>query len=595
MRTPTTISSVEFKNFKAFSQFSLKLQHMNILVGPNNSGKSTVLSAFRTLAAGLRRARTKNPEWLEGPKGNCTGYRIAPEALPISMENVHTDYSDADTSVTFRLSNGNKLKLYFPRDGGCCLIPETEGKKIKSIKQFREAYPVSIGVVPVLGPVEHEEPVLNDETVRKDLATHRASRHFRNYWYQYPDGFQEFAALLKRTWPGMEIQAPEKVGPFAEKLSMFCLEKRISRELYWSGFGFQIWCQLLTHITRAREDSIVVVDEPENYLHPDVQRQLLAILRDAGPDILLATHSAEVMGEADPSEILVVDKTKASADRLKNFEGVQSALNIIGSVQNITLTQLARNRRILFVEGLDDFKILRKFAYRLGFTELSSGLDLTPVESGGFSAWEKIPPLAWGIEKALGSSLHLGAIFDRDYHCAEEIGQILETLGKSLELAHIHSRKEIENYLLNPTALERALAKALEEREVRTGAKASLLEPLSTVLERITTPLRNEIQSQYIAKRSQYLSHSPLDLATITSETMEFFDAKWGKIETRVEIVPGKAVLSALRAYVQENYSVGLTDYRIIGGIKREEIPSDLGDLIRRLEAFRTGNTTLIQ
>ena len=25
---------------------------------------------------------------------------------------------------------------------------------------------------------------------------------------------------------------------------MFALEERISRELYWVGFGFQIWCQL---------------------------------------------------------------------------------------------------------------------------------------------------------------------------------------------------------------------------------------------------------------------------------------------------------------------------------------------------------------
>jgi len=36
----------------------------------------------------------------------------------------------------------------------------------------------------------------------------------------------------------------------------------------WVGFGYQIWCQLLTHLSRAAEDSLVVVDEPEVYLHP---------------------------------------------------------------------------------------------------------------------------------------------------------------------------------------------------------------------------------------------------------------------------------------------------------------------------------------
>ncbi|HSU83606.1 MAG TPA: AAA family ATPase, partial [Thermoanaerobaculia bacterium] len=42
-----TITSVEFRNFKAFSHFSISLQSLNILVGPNNCGKSTILGAFR--------------------------------------------------------------------------------------------------------------------------------------------------------------------------------------------------------------------------------------------------------------------------------------------------------------------------------------------------------------------------------------------------------------------------------------------------------------------------------------------------------------------------------------------------------------------
>ncbi len=37
------ISSIRFFNFKALSDYSLSLQGMNILVGPNNSGKSTIM------------------------------------------------------------------------------------------------------------------------------------------------------------------------------------------------------------------------------------------------------------------------------------------------------------------------------------------------------------------------------------------------------------------------------------------------------------------------------------------------------------------------------------------------------------------------
>jgi hypothetical protein len=201
------------------------------------------------------------------------------------------------------------------------------------------------------------------------------------------------------------------------------------------------------------------------------------------------------MGEADPSEIVVIDKSKQSGERLKNYEGVQAALNVLGSVQNITLTQLARNRRVLFVEGLNDFRVIRRFANRLGFAEVFAGLDITPVESGGFANWQKLPGLAWGIEKALGTPLHLGAVFDRDYFCTEELDAILKELSKGLELAHLHSRKEIENYLLVPSVIGRALNKALEEREKRTGQAIQLKETAQAVLSRITDKLRTDVQA----------------------------------------------------------------------------------------------------
>ena len=562
---------------------------MNILVGPNNCGKSTILGAFRALVAGIRRARARNPERLITPDGLRFGYQISRDSLPISIENVHTDYADTDTSVTFRLSNGNRLKLHFPEqeDHGCILVPETEGRSILSTTAFRSAFPITIAMVPVLGPVEHDEVLLAEETVRRDLATHRASRQFRNYWYYYKDGFADFSTMITKTWPGMAIEAPKRVDYMSNSLVMFCLEKRIPRELFWAGFGFQIWCQLLTHIVRAGDDSLLVIDEPEVYLHPDVQRQLLGILRDVGPDILIATHSTEIMGDADPSEILLVDKSKRSAERLRDVEGVQAAMELVGSVQNITLTQLARNRRVLFVEGLKDFRILRRFAYRAGLVELASGVDLTPVESEGFSSWERIRSLSWGLEKTLGEALHIGAVFDHDYWCPEEVEAIKAELSQHLDFAHIHARKEIENYLLVPSVLERVFKKAITERARRTGEAVTADETASEILERITKPLRNALQAQYIAKRTAYFQHASRDKAIITTEAIELFNASWERLGTRLEIVPGKDVLNSFREVIQSKYGITLTDYRIIDEFRSEEVPSDLLDLLRSLDDYR--------
>lgn len=588
MSNKITITSVEFKNFKALKKYSLRLQHMNIFVGPNNCGKSTIISAFRTLGVGIRQALSKKALFVKGPDIERYGYLISEEVLPMSLKNIHTDYEDIDTTVIFRLSNGNKLILYFPKDGGCVLLTETNGSSVISPKQFKKEFPINLEIVPVLGPIEQNEQIVTEETVRKGLATHRASRHFRNYWRYYPEGFEEFAELISKTWPGMSVESPKKVDMMSSELIMFCYENRIPRELYWSGFGFQVWCQLLTHISRCKDASILIVDEPEVYLHPDVQRQLLGILRYCGPDIVIASHSTEIMGEADASEILLVNKKMESAERLKDIEGVQKALDAVGSIQNITLTHLARTGRLLFVEGDYDYRLLRRFARQLGLLELSSGNDITAIESGGFSYWDRIKSFAWGFKSTLKSSIHIAAIFDRDFWSGEELTSIKNELHEHLDLAHIHLRKEIENYLLVPHILDKALKKAVRDRARRTGKEIPDPDTIADILERVTEPLKIDIQAQYVAKRSQYLNGSKRDPATINAETMSIFEKKWKDIESRMEIVPGKDVLRMLRAEIQSRYSVNLTDYKIVEEFNASDIPDDLRDLLFRLDRFRT-------
>lgn len=559
---------------------------MNILVGPNNCGKSTVLGAFRVLAQALRHARSKRAYSVKALGKFRPGWLIPKDALPISLENVHTNYEDIDTFVEFGTSNSGKLTLLFPQSGSCVFFAEACGLPIHGPVGFKRDLPVDIQIVPVLGPVEHEEALINRETVRNNLATTRASRNFRNYWRHNPEGFNEFAGMISSTWPGMEILQPEVLG---DVVAMFCLENRISRELFWAGFGFQIWCQLLSHIFRAAPSSLIVVDEPEVYLHPDIQRQLLGILRDTGPDILLATHSTEIMSEADPSEILLIDKTKRTAERLRDVEGVQNALDAIGSIQNITLTRLARNRRLLFFEGESDFRLVRRFARKLRLHELAAGTDLTSLESGGFSSWERIRDLASGFETTLGVALHVGAVFDRDYWCQEEIENIKSELKRHLEFAHIHERKEVENYLLVPPVLERAIIKAIRDRARRMEATApELRESVEKTLRNLTDPLKSLVQSQYIAKRVNYLRRTPRDESTITAETIENFEIRWADICTRMEIVPGKQVLALFRDEINRTYGVNLTDHRIVSEFTIEEIPSDLMTLLGDLDSYRT-------
>ncbi|WP_177412464.1 ATP-dependent nuclease [Pseudomonas cavernicola] len=578
---------MKFTNFKALENYSVSFQETNILVGPNNAGKSTVISAFRILDVAMKKARRLKAERVPLPEGRSGyGHRIPEQQISVSLENVATDYNGDDSRIEFRLTNRNKLFLFFPSEGGCILHWETGGSNVTTPLKFKIEFPISVQVVPVLGPLEHEEAYVNEDTVKHSLNTHRACRHFRNYWHYFDEGWIEFSEMVSTTWPGMSISKPE-LDTSNRKLSMFVSENRIDREIYWSGFGFQIWCQLLTHLFRAGSATLVVIDEPEIYLHPDVQRQLLNILRNLSSDVILATHSVEIMGEADPSEILLVNKGKRSAKRLKDIEGVQLALESLGSAQNITLTHLARTKKIVFVEGMSDYKTIRRFAKNLGFQELSSGNDLTAFESGGFSSWERIKSFAWGVKNTIDVNMKLFAIYDRDYYCQEQLDGILSDLVAELSHAHIHDRKEMENYFLNLEVLDRVLDKQIVLRNRRADSEVVKATSASELVEEITKALKVPAQSQYIARRLDHCKGKSVDSSTVSQVAIEEFEDIWADLNRRMYVVPGKTTLRLLRDKVQGLYGVSLTDVQIIDEFKPEEVPADLVFLIKKLEEFR--------
>lgn len=556
---------------------------MNILVGANNNGKSTIVGAFRVLAQALRQMRSKKAAPFRGPDGNTLGWRVPDDALPISSENIHTNYEEIGTSVEFKLSNETNFTLYFPEEGGCFASGTSGGHLLRTPQEIKKLN-IDIRVIPILGPLEHREAKVGPDTVKKNLLTTRASRNFRNYWLQNPDHFEEFAALVRRTWPGMDVDPPEEIDDI---VAMFCKENRRDRELYWAGFGFQIWLQLLTHIVRATDSTILVVDEPELYLHPDIQRQLLGILRDAGPDVVLATHSTEIMSEADPSEILIVDKSKKTAERLRDVEGVQAALSSVGSIQNITLTRLAQNRKILFAEGDSDFRLIRRFARVMGYEEIASGAAFTTLESGGFSGWQRIRGLAASFQEALGFKLQIAAVFDRDFWCDEEVDFVGAELGKHLAFWHIHSCKEIENYLLIPNIIDRALNAAIRDKDSRSGEKSSGLVSAQEIFIEVTEPMKSELRSQFIAKRQEFFKNTHVNLATRASEADKVFEAKWDDVSQRFKVVPGKRVLGAVRGVINERHGVSLTDHRLISAFQKGEFPPEMEALLSKLDDFR--------
>lgn len=580
------ITSVRVSHYKAFSTFALHLQEFNVLVGPNNSGKSTIVGAFRILHEGLRKARAKSPERIEVDGVVTLGYKLSIDDLPVAAENIFHNYDDSrPATVTFKLSNDYVLKLHFPERGVCLMVAQPKTGEVRSPREFRAAFDVEVAFVPILGPVDQRERIYAKEAARLALMTSGASRNFRNIWYHYPEDFDRFRELVQSTWPGMDIERPE-LGGDGRELFMFCPEERHPREICWSGYGFQVWCQMLTFIVKASDASLLVIDEPDIYLHSDLQRQLVALLRELGPDILIATHSTEIIAECEPTSLLNINKRKSTASRVRDVSQLKRVFAALGSNLNPTLTQLAKTRRVVFVEGLD-FQLLSPFARAHGLPRLANRADFAVVKTEGFNPRRAID-LAAGIEKAVGGRVLRAVVLDRDYRSDAELAEIQAELSRNGFKVHIHRRKEIENYLLVPRVLQGALENRLREKARRTGTPVKPAPDIVALLGECMEHFRHDVFAQLLARFSEFKKRSAahLDQATVNAELSRDFERRWSEPDGRESMVPGKEVLGRLNAKLQDEYGVTITDGQIAGQFSRNTTPADVADLLEMLQRF---------
>jgi hypothetical protein len=581
-------TSVKFQNYKAFRSYSIGLADFNIMVGANNAGKSTVIGAFRILAEGIRRAQAKSAEYSDAAAIRGWGYPVNLTDLPVSTENVFTNYDDSEPAIVeFSLSNGNGLKLIFPERDTCFLMCETDGRPVKTPTEFKRAFDAAVYFVPVLGPVEHNEELNKRETARRALLTHRASRNFRNIWYHFPEQFDDFRTLVQETWPGMDIQKPELSRDIGTaNLHMFCPEDRVPRELYWAGFGFQVWCQMLTFISKAPADALLIIDEPDIYLHSDLQRQLVHLLRSRSGDVMIATHSTEILAEAEAGEIVVLNKKGHSAQRVKNPSQLQSLFGVLGSSLNPILTQLAKTKRALFVEG-EDFNLLAAFARKLGFSALANRSSFAVVGARGFNP-SRVSDFSDGMQATLGVSIKRGVIFDRDYRPESTVASLKSEFEESCEFVWIHQRKELENFLLVPTAIDRAIKSRLQDKKARGGKVKEFSGDVSVLLDDLASVMKSDVFGQCNALGVKALTdvNRGIDLSTATAQVHREFEARWGSRDERLNIVPGKILLSRLNDWLQLELGVSITTNAVVAAMYVSEVPEEMKKLIYKLSDF---------
>lgn len=573
----SSIQRLELHAFKAFERFTLRLKGDGYLVGPNNAGKSTLTTALRLSAQMVRIAKRRGPtDRLSDGSEQVLGYTFSNAQVGLTDGNLRHEFRDVDTRLVLGFDGGATLKAVWPVDGRSepFFYLQLGRSSINTVGQARAAFP-DVGVVPVLSPVDADEEVLTPKYVRENLDGRLASRHFRNQLEllrdeatdEDLDAFLTYAA----PWiPEMKIRSlHQHVGDRKAILDLYYADagRKADKEIAWAGDGMQIWLQLLLHVFRLRHRDVIVLDEPDVFLHPDLQRRLVRLLDSIEGQTITATHSAEVLAEAPPKSVLWVDKSRKRSVSAPEPETAADLSSALGSSFNIRLARALRARVVLFVEG-DDGKVLRQMAAICGASRVATETGIAVIPLKGFENWEHVEPFSWMTRDLLDESVKAFVLLDRDYRQDDQCREISRRLHGAHVSCHVWKRKELESYLLDAAVIARV-----------TGAEEGWVEE-SLALS--ASEAENEVFGQLSAETAKRFRRDQTSQAA--KESKRLFEAVWQSRPDRKWVAPPETVLHGLNRRLSEAGHKTTSFRELARRFNRDEVPTEMASFLDRVE-----------
>ena len=568
------IQRVSLHNFKAFERFTLDLRGDGYLAGPNNAGKSTLIAAMRVAAGLLRIATRRNPTDSFTDQGQqVLGYFLPERPMGLDEANLRHEFREVETRLSVRFRGGGTIVAVWPTDSqGDPFFYLQQGRaSINNVRQARDAFP-DVGVVPILAPLDDQEELLTAKYVRENVDGRLTSRHFRNQLVLLQDE-GELDAFLEFTTPWI----PElKIGALDRHrgdknfiLDLYYAEpgRRTEKEIVWAGDGIQIWLQLLLHVFRLLEYDVIVLDEPDVFLHPDLQRRLVRLLDSLDAQTVTATHSSEVLVEAPPEAVVWIDKTRKRSVPGPTPSALAGLSDAMGTGFSIRLARALRAKCALFVEG-DDARILRRIAATTGAVRVATETGIVVIPLRGFDNWEHVEPFSWMTDALLDSSVEIFVLLDRDYRTEPECSAIKRRLRAARVRCHVWKRKELESYLLEADPIARLAGATVDfvEEALAAAAEESEVHVFSQVMVGAMRRFPRDQQAQAAA------------------DAHRVFASLWSDRSTRKWVAPPAKVLGGLNRRLSDSGYEPVSFASIASRIETAEVPSEMVNFLDRVE-----------
>jgi len=308
------VETLRIENFGCVRDAHLELTRLHALIGPNDSGKSTVLSALRTVGELIRIGEAKLVQ----------GGHLDPRGIAetrITMGWGDNEFSCLRNKVNWTLRIPDRQlggsepgrSLVNPPSSSGSLVDRVINNVVEpargatlirwdpdAIRQPSELIPEGRSLS--VGEKGEGLPAIYEAILSRDRAA-----------------FDEIEAGVRRHFPTVKgIWLPTSSG--SKKALGVTLNNgtRVHADVMSEGLLYWLAFAVLPHVDPT---AILLIEEPENGLHPSRIAEVMKVLRAVSSrmQVILATHSPLVINELGPEEVTILtrdDKTGTRATRM---------------------------------------------------------------------------------------------------------------------------------------------------------------------------------------------------------------------------------------------------------------------------------------
>ena len=494
------ITKLTLRNFKSVGEQVYEFTQFDLLVGRNNSGKSTVLQSmaiWQFCVDEFHRSRRTGMTGIQVVLPNFTALPV-PEfillwkdrtdrAYPVDKQSgkkkqefilieILLEWQDSagkTDAFGVQLRYHSPQTMYaVPADGWARFRAcETSGTlpRIAYVPPFSGLEPTEkwLDISPMRQQVGKGQPgsVLRNLLLRVSTPLPRDTSGKTPQPAPSSADWEELAATVER-WFSVKISQPRYESTKDVFISVEYRQGDRDYDIIAGGSGFHQTLTLLAFLFGYRPTTILL-DEPDAHLHVNLQREILDYFRrksqELGTQFLIATHAEEFARGVDASQIVSL------LNRVpKRVESKPAVLKAMSDVSNEEITRLIGSPYILYVEGESDERLLRAWSTACGAREAIGKVCFKAMGGGGKKNMKERADQHFEALQQIVPNVARLMLFDFD----DADDAFHPKLGNQVLVEW--KRKNIENYLLVPDAWKRVALRQLRLPADDLWAEATL-------------------------------------------------------------------------------------------------------------------------